>query len=279
MISYPEFFTALLSIFILVNTLFIISLVIKRNDIADIFWGPGIFLSSLALYVSNIEIHQNKNSVLIVTLSLIFLWALRIFLHIGSRFLKKKEEDFRYKNWRNTWKYFYIRSYFQIYIFQGFLMFLMSLAVLSVISQPPNGAFPLAPFYSYVKIFVVGVGISLSLFGLLFEAIADLQLKQFLTSSSQQPSGTQIMKSGVWKYSRHPNYFGEITFWFGILLISLPQTLSFSLLLSCIPFTLISFLLLKVSGIPLLEEKYKDNQEFLAYKEKTPALVPNFFIR
>lgn len=111
-------------------------------------------------------------------------------------------------------------------------------------------------------------GILISLIGLGFETVADLQLRNFLKLKTGG-----IMKTGLWSLSRHPNYFGEICFWFGIFLASIP----FFNLISIIPFLLISFLILKVSGIPMLEKQYEGNLEFENYKKVTPAFFPYKF--
>lgn len=256
---------SLLSVFAFVNLLFFISVIIKRNDIADVAWGPGIFLSSIVFYFSTAGIHEYSNIILNVATLLIGCWATRIFLHIGTRFIHKKEEDFRYKVWRDTWKFFYLRSYFQVYILQGFLMFVMSLAVLAVVGTVSN--------LSNLGYFFFVTGVVIAVFGLSFETIGDLQLNKFISLKKENKIADNIMKTGLWAKTRHPNYFGEVTFWFGILILSIP----FLNLISLIPFLLISFLILKVSGIPMLEKKYDGDKEWAEYKKVTPAFFPKFF--
>ena len=99
-------------IFIYITFGYLLSVILKRNDLADVMWGPGILLAALTSHI----ISKENN---ILTLIIIGIWAVRIFLHIGVRFLNKKEEDFRYKSWRITWKYFYTRSFFQVFLLQG----------------------------------------------------------------------------------------------------------------------------------------------------------------
>jgi steroid 5-alpha reductase family enzyme len=241
-----------LALFVYVTIGFGIAGYLRRNDIADVMWGPGIFLSALVAYMIT-----DAGSLL--TLSLIFLWALRISTHIGRRFINKKEEDFRYATWRKTWKYFYVRSFFQVFLLQGFLMFLVS------------SSFVVVTLYNVQSVSgMFWFGLVIAVFALVFETIADTQLTQFV----QQKTGG-IMKSGLWKYSRHPNYFGEVLFWWGICI----STLSFSygmILLSFVSPVTITFLILYVSGIPMLEKKYNDNQEFQIYASKTNAFFPWF---
>lgn len=244
---------------------FIVSATLKRNDIADVMWGPGIFLAALTAYILS-------DSSSILTLIIISLWGLRIFTHIGLRFLSKKEEDFRYRSWRETWKYFYTRSFLQVFLLQGFLMILVASSAI----------------YFYLKNFEAS-GFMFLAFSLLaiasmiYESVADLQLKKFIKENKNNTDKNSILTTGLWKYSRHPNYFGEVNFWWFIFLslISAGSVTSFGissyLILLISPLT-ISYLILYVSGIPLLEKKYIGNKNFENYRTKTPAFFPNFFL-
>ncbi len=254
---------ALSSVFIFVNILFILSIFLKKNNIIDVNWGIGILISSWTLYILNVQVYKTINVNLICILFLIFIWSIRISIHIGSRFIKEKEEDFRYKAWREKWKYFYLRSYFQIYILQGFLMFVMSLSVFSVLKI---SNFQIENYFINIIFVIVGSLISFS--GLIFETVADIQLKIFLKNIEN--SREKILKSGLWRHSRHPNYFGEICFWFGIFTISIPHLN----ILSIVPVSMILFLLLYISGIPKLEKRNEGKVEWENYKKVTPALIP-----
>ena len=107
--------------------------------------------------------------------------------------------------------------------------------------------------------------------GFIWESVADYQKWNFKRVPEQRH---KLCKIGLWQYSRHPNYFGEITLWYGLGLISINHFLEIYLLLGPI---CLHFLLLKVSGIPLIEAKHKDNPEYLAYMQSTPALIPRLF--
>ena len=111
------------------------------------------------------------------------------------------------------------------------------------------------------------LGIAIWIFGFYFEAIGDWQLSKFI----QDPEKTGIMKEGLWKYTRHPNYFGEVTQWWGIWLIALSTKYGLPSILGPLAIT---FLILKVSGIPPLEKKYADNEDFKKYKKKTSKFIP-----
>ena len=103
----------------------------------------------------------------------------------------------------------------------------------------------------------------------LFESVSDFQLLQFKRSN---PTKNEIMRTGLWKYSRHPNYFGEILIWWGLFFISSAFGRWYIAILS--PIT-ISWLLIRVSGVPMLEEKYKNNPAYQEYIRTTNALIPN----
>lgn len=247
-------------IFIYVTLGFLISLILKRNDLADVMWGPGIFLGIYTSYLLN----TNNSGYLTILVFLVFLWAVRIFQHIGLRFIHKREEDPRYKVWRETWKWFKLRSFFQVFLLQGFLMILvgstLSLA-LHMMTTIENKL--------YISV-CFNLGILISIVGLTVETFADLQLKKFLANKKNVG---KILTTGVWKYSRHPNYFGEVIFWWGIFISLLPF---FNFILLIGPIT-ITFLILYVSGIPMTEKRYEGNKDFEEYKKVTPAFFPKFW--
>ncbi len=239
-------------IFLYATFWFILSIIKKRNDLADIAWGLGYILLSV-FYLITTEISQRG----LLIYSLIFIWGLRLSIHIFLR-NKGKQEDFRYQKWRNEWgKSFYLRSYLQVYLLQGFLLLLIvsPATIVSAFSQPTLG------FLDYI-------GVVIWLVGFYFEAVGDYQLMEF--SNNPENKG-KIIKHGLWKYSRHPNYFGEVVMWWGIFLIALNSPYGIYALIS--PAT-ITLLILFVSGIPMLEKKYENNPEFKEYKKRTSAFFP-----
>jgi steroid 5-alpha reductase family enzyme len=236
-----------------VTLLFLISLVIKRNDIADVAWGPGIAIVGIVsiLYV------ESPSLVHILIVSSTCIWATRLAVRISIR-NSKKNEDSRYAQWRTSWrKFFYVRSYGQVYVLQGFLMIVMGYIFIHV-----------AHFDSPVFIPSVFIGLLAWLFGFVFEIISDYQLDQFISNKNNKGA---IMQSGLWKYSRHPNYFGEVTLWWGLWITVATSLSSFIALISPL---LITFLILKVSGIPMAEKHLKDKPGFKEYAQKTRALFP-----
>ena len=118
------------------------------------------------------------------------------------------------------------------------------------------------------NIWLTVIGSTVWWVGFLFESIGDWQLTKFIGNKKNKG---KVMTTGLWKYTRHPNYFGEVTMWWGLWLIVAPLNGGITAIIS--PLT-ITFLLLKVSGIPMLEKKYEKKKAFQAYKKKTSAFFP-----
>jgi steroid 5-alpha reductase family enzyme len=239
-------------IFIYATIWFGISVYKKRNDVADIAWGIGYIIICIYLFFS-----YPASAVLKLLYALVTLWGLRLSIHIYLR-NKNKTEDFRYKAWREEWgKYFYLRSYLQVFLLQAiFLLIIIS----PVIHAAAEGLVHWNVF--------TWIGLCCWIIGFYFQAVADWQLAVF--KSTQKNKGL-IIQTGLWKYSRHPNYFGEIIMWWSIFIITIPIANSFYFIIS--PLT-ITTLLVFVSGIPMLEKKYKGNAAFEDYKKRTSALIP-----
>lgn len=233
---------------------FTISLITQRNDIADVMWGPGIFLAVLVSTLANTTSIQPLHY---ITLTLVGIWAVRLGVRV---YLKnaKKAEDARYQRWRESWRYFYLRSYLQVFLLQNVLMLFLASSAITLTTTTPT-----ATSYMYVGVVLWGIGF-------LFETIGDYQLDVFLKNPENKG---KLMRYGLWRYSRHPNYFGEITMWWAIWLITFSSTMSVWTFISPITITI---LIVFVSGIPLLEKMMRNNPEWEAYKKQTSPLVPWF---
>lgn len=242
-----------LVLFVYMNFWFILSIRVRRNDIADVAWGLGfVLLSWVSLLFAGAYNFQN-----ILLSTLMSIWGLRLSWHIGTR-NRKKHEDFRYKKWREDWgKWLHLRSWLQVYMLQGTFLFLIALPVMIYHEQAPQ------PFSWYYL-----PGIILWCIGFYFEAVGDYQLERFKKDPENKG---KIIRSGLWKYSRHPNYFGEVILWWGIYLMCLHSIPFWPSIISPL---LISYLIVFVSGVPMLEKKYKGNAEFEEYKKSTSIFFP-----
>jgi len=233
--------------------LFIYAQLKKDNSIVDIFWGIGFCIIAL----TTLLLAQNYAIRPLITAALVFIWGLRLAVYIGRR-NSGKGEDFRYIEMRKRWgKHQAIGAYLNVFFLQGVLMLIISLPVqmINIHSTSPLNLLD-------------AVGIILWLIGFYFEAIGDAQLKQF---KSDPANKGKIMKTGLWARTRHPNYFGEAVMWWGIFLIALNVPYWY---LSLAGTLLITFFLMKVSGVPMLEKKYKDNPEYQKYINSTPTFFP-----
>ncbi len=243
--------------FIYSSLWFVYSLLVRRNDIADTAWGVGFVYLVAVTVTTRPSVIENASFWIVAFCTII--WAVRLSLHIHQR-NKKRTEDYRYKEWRNSWgKWFYIRSYLQVFLLQGFLTVIISISLLT--SAVTN-----SQALSVISV----LGIIIWVLGFLIESIADAQLSKF---TSELQNYGKIMTSGLWSYSRHPNYFGEVLQWWGIWVMTIPSGMFLLTLLSPVTITL---LVSYVSGIPLLENRYNGNLEYEIYKNKVSIFIPWF---
>lgn len=241
--------------------MFILSLIKKDNSIVDTAYGIGFVIVTWSTF----SIFGSGSLVQIIVSSLITIWGLRLSTRIYLR-NKGKPEDFRYKNWRDTWKWFKTRSFFQIYVLQGAIILGISFVAIFTNSHMSEN----------VNILLVVVGALVWLDGFLFESIGDYQLDQYIKKQAAikaagQTPPTTVMTTGLWSLTRHPNYFGEVAMWWGLFIITLSLSGGWMTIISPL---IITYLLLKVSGIPMLEAKYKGNSEYEEYQRKTNAFFP-----
>lgn len=227
-----------------------VAVVKQRNDVADVAWGLGfVWVAWLAYALVN----GNERALLVN--GLITVWGLRLAIHIATR-NKGKSEDFRYAQWRKEWKHFYLRSFLQVFVLQGLFLFVIAWPVMWV-----NMATPVA--WQGLD----ALGAVLWCVGFIFEIVGDWQLSQFKKNPTNKG---KIITNGLWRYTRHPNYFGEAVQWWGIFVIACSadgwMTIASPLM--------ITYLLRYVSGVPMLERKYATRPDFEDYKRKTNAFFP-----
>jgi steroid 5-alpha reductase family enzyme len=257
----PTILVYLGTIYGLLTLVFFLALLKQDNSIMDIAYGATFALTALVLLVTH-----NEYTVLSVSVvGAITLWAIRL----SGRIYRKNAgtpEDARYAAWRKEWmnrgrSYFILRSYFQIYILQG--------TVIAVVGLPALLAVAYATSYSLT---LLVLGLLVFTIGLVYETLADWQLDRFLAKKRAGQIDDPLMRTGLFRYSRRPNYFGEATIWTGLALTTITTPLGW---LSVASPMLITYIVTQVTG-PMLEkiflEKYPD--EYRTYMQKTSYFIP-----
>lgn len=242
-------------IMLVLSGLWLLSLAIKDASIIDIFWGSG-FVIVAWLYASLVgfELAGTRNWVF---LGMITIWGLRLTLYLAIRNVGKGE-DYRYVEMRKQGgKHFWWISFLRVFALQGFLIWMISAVYAPALSI--SGSLVLLDY----------VGILFWAIGLFFEAVGDAQLRMF----KQNPDNVgKVMDKGLWRYTRHPNYFGDAMVWWGFFMFGLCQWQGLAFVFCPLIMTLF---LLKVSGVALLESKLKKTKpQYAEYIRKTPAFVP-----
>lgn len=247
-------YTALL-VFGYMTALFFIALLVKDNSIADIAWGPGFIIATAFSMLINGAFDAPQ---MIVTF-MVAIWGLRLGIRIFRR-NRGRGEDPRYKKWRAAWgTWFIIRSYLQVFMFQGFILLVNVLPVMVLASSE-----------RYALIWSDYIGIAVWICGFLFETVGDYQLDAFIRNPGNRG---RIISGGLWKYSRHPNYFGEVTMWWGIFIIAIPCEYGWVSLAGPL---MITVMILFISGIPLTERMMASKPGFQEYKKRTSVFIPWF---
>jgi len=246
--------STLLPILICTSVLWAISLKLKNASIIDIFWGLGfVIVFWLTSYQSP---HENQFQINLLGAT-VTLWGLRLSAHILFR-SSGKGEDARYAKFRaNSGRSWWWSSFFKVFILQGLLIWIIA-APISITQVAPLQIEPLVYF-----------GFFTWLVGFIFEAGGDLQLARF---KSNPKNKGRLLTTGLWSLTRHPNYFGDATQWWGFWLMSLSQYTWWTIFSP----VLMTILLLKFSGVPITEKMMlRDKPGYATYIDSVPAFTPN----
>ncbi len=234
-----------------------ISLYRQNVTIADSLWGLGfVLIAWLTFFQANGFIGRKIILVILVTL-----WGLRLFSHMYTR-SRGKDEDPRYAAWREKYgERFWLVSLFKVFLVQALFQWIISLGV-------QYGQIAATPAY---LTWLDALGVLIWTTGFVVETLSDLQLSQFL---SRPENRGHVMDRGLWRYSRHPNYFGESLAWWGIFVIVLSTVWGAWTIISPI---VITYTLLRITGVTLMEEtEFSDNPEYRDYINRTSAFIPWF---
>lgn len=227
----------------------------KNNyGLIDIAWGGGFVLTVCLSYLLNAQ--KTVQSTLILVL--VAFWGIRLAVHLARRNWNKPE-DYRYTNMRKRWgsNSPKLKAFFSVFMVQYILLFIISLPIIK-----SNADINEKVFWWQI------LGGAIWTVGFIFEVLGDWQLEKFKRNPANKG---KLLTTGVWSLTRHPNYFGEATCWWGIFLIAVTDLASLWLIVSPL---LITNLLLFISGVPLLEKKYKERDDFKEYAKITPKFLP-----
>lgn len=251
------YFSGLFIIVMAMLLLWLVSVFLKNASIVDPFWGLGFVIAGVFYFYTTEGLELRK----LIVLTLLTVWGLRLSIYLGMRNFGKGE-DFRYQQFRKDYgekRYWWI-SFFQVFLLQGILLWLISAPLLSAQFYSVGGVLN---YFDYVAIIIWIIGFS-------FEAGGDYQLARFKSDPNNKG---KVLNTGFWKYTRHPNYFGDAAVWWAYGLFSVAAG-SYLPLLSALLMTL---LIVKVSGVSLLEKTLKNSKpQYKDYVEKTSAFFPWF---
>jgi steroid 5-alpha reductase family enzyme len=241
----------------MMTLLWLVSIVLKNVSIVDLFWGIGFVLSATVYFVLTEELATRK----VLLLVLVILWGVRLSVYLAWR-NTGKGEDFRYREFRRQYgekRYWWI-SYFQTFLLQGLLMWLISAPLLGAQYDSMQMDLTWLDF----------AGVLLWCTGFIFEAGGDWQLANFKANPANKG---KVLNTGFWKYTRHPNYFGDAAVWWGFALFSI----SSGSYVPALGSLLMTALIIKVSGVALLEKSLKsDKPEYADYIRRTSSFLPWF---
>lgn len=249
------YLTAALFVSSAVTLLWLVSLILHDASIIDSFWGLG-YVGSYWLLAAFISHPLGPRQLLLG--ALVTIWGLRLAFYIGWRNWGKGE-DFRYARWRQeAGRSWWWRSYFKVFLLQGIILWFVSMPLIATLLSPKD--VPLSG--------LDGLAGLIWLIGFIFEAGGDLQLARF---KSDPANKGKLLTSGLWRYTRHPNYFGDAVQWWAFYLLALAAGAWWTLLSPM----LMTYLLLRVSGVTMLERSLEESKPgYEAYTRRTSAFFP-----
>jgi steroid 5-alpha reductase family enzyme len=255
--GWEQYLWAWLAVIGLLTLLWGISIPLRNVSIVDIFWGFGFVVINALWY----RLAGGDPTRKLLLLLLVSVWGLRLSAYLGWRNIGHPE-DFRYQEFRRQYgphRYWWV-SFFQVFLLQGVLLGLIAAPLFAVQTQGverPLGGFDYA-------------GVALWVIGFAFEAGGDWQLARFKADPNNKG---KVMDKGFWRYTRHPNYFGDTAVWWGYGLFCIGAGNYWAILGSL----LMTGLIIRVSGVTLLEKTLRTTKpQYAEYVRKTSAFLPWF---
>ena len=235
----------------------VVSLVLRNASIVDITWGLGFVVVA---WVSALRADAASGAASVLV-AMVTVWGLRLGVYLFWR-NHGNGEDYRYVAMRRRWgKRFWLISLATVFVLQGALMWIVSLPVqVAHVGDARDGA---------LAGVALVIGLALYAIGLLFEVVGDAQLARFKADPTNEG---KVMRSGLWRYTRHPNYFGDACVWWGVGIVAQAVTGTWWALLGPL---VMNILLLRVSGVALLERSLRKRKpDYAEYVRTTSAFVP-----
>ncbi|MEK9939315.1 MAG: DUF1295 domain-containing protein, partial [Ilumatobacter sp.] len=235
----------------------LVSLVLRNASIVDITWGLGFVVVA---WVSALRADAASGAASVLV-AMVTVWGLRLGVYLFWR-NHGNGEDYRYVAMRRRWgKRFWLISLATVFVLQGALMWIVSLPVqVAHVGDARDGA---------LAGVALVIGLALYAIGLLFEVVGDAQLARFKADPTNEG---KVMRSGLWRYTRHPNYFGDACVWWGVGIVAQAVTGTWWALLGPL---VMNILLLRVSGVALLERSLRKRKpDYAEYVRTTSAFVP-----
>lgn len=249
------FTSSAVAIGLLMLATWLVSLLIRNASIVDLVWGAGFVVVG---WVSYFEVDSGGDRKLLLAV-LTTIWGLRLSCYLAWRNIGKGE-DYRYVNMRNRHgSKFWIVSLLTVFVLQGVIMWVVSLPI------------QIGEFHANLRPLNVvdGIGIAMWCIGLFFESVGDYQLARFKANAD---NNRKVMNRGLWRYTRHPNYFGDFMVWWGMYTVSVASGVGYW---SIVGPLLMSFFIMKVSGVTLLEKSLANTKDgFADYQRRTNAFFP-----
>lgn len=240
---------------VVLGATFVVASLVGRHAVVDVAWGLGFVAVALTSYVASAEAGDAGRRLLVLVLTAV--WGLRLAAHIAWR-SRGKGEDPRYAELmaraEGSRAWYALR---RIYLTQAAVMWFVSLPVQVAVFQAAGLGW------------VAWVGVGVWAVGLFFETVGDYQLHRFRSDPSTRG---QVLDTGVWRYSRHPNYFGDACVWWGIFLVAASAWPGVLTVLSPV---LMTWLLARGTGKPLLEKDIAERRPGYAdYVRRTSGFFP-----